>query len=682
MPQANAAALTEVTPTEALACLRDARHQFEQRHGTGAEQPLHGALASVLFPVAEKDYKRAARGEPYRPTPKKLRGVLESMKKARTFAESSFKGNKRIQLDLQRALLELLPFRARDGRLLCVVGPEHKRGGAMNLYLTVREIVEPEPVCDDPSPPVDEHAQRVQHVATLISAWFVKELLPWSPTAVRRLEQHARKRGVLYALAAFFGFVACTGWIAWEYRYMTDGSIRAAVVPGVPPNGEASTVAAAAMLWVDDHASPDDVYVIYKDGKRVAEVIARTAWLPAEQKYMWVDPEEMPIGEDHTYRLAKKLFKLKAIDVTTAMDLKPCWKCLMDAARGRLEGYAHDATALGGTSRELYAVSGMPVRYGGRLDLKGVPPDPLSVPPPTKVEVDFGDRHARSILDSNNIVHTYLKPGRYVIQLHPLDDRYITPAPVEVRVVASRRAIPVHTRLIPLTPMAKDGQLPIALAALPNEPTAVPLEWWLTLVSSDLGGDYLENLTLGISYGDKSEMEFVKLRDVIRKTTANRYEVIKDVRHTWPENGGKEYMLEMFAYSQEQGTTYFTAAPVIILNRFSFLPYITRSSVVGRGPVFWYLDLSERENYANAQVGQAWSASLDPWLNAIRGHLGVLPARLELYVDYGDRYPKRSTSLSLGPAVFPQPGSSWTKFMFKDPERNFYYVGETKVEIR
>lgn len=254
MPQANAAAPTDVTPSEALACLRDARHQFEQRHGTGAEQPLHALLASVLFPVAAKDYKRAARGEPYHPTPKKLRGVLESMKETRHFAASSFKGNDRRQLALERALLELLPFRARDGRLLRVVGPEHKRGGAMNLYLTVREIVVQEPVSDDPSPPVDEHAKRVQHVATLIAAWFVKKLLPWSPAAVRRLEQHVKKRGVRYALAAFFFGFACTGWIAWEYRYMTDGSIRAAVVPGVPPNGKASTVAAAAMLWVDDHA--------------------------------------------------------------------------------------------------------------------------------------------------------------------------------------------------------------------------------------------------------------------------------------------------------------------------------------------------------------------------------------------------------------------------------------------
>jgi len=178
----------------------------------------------------------------------------------------------------------------------------------------------------------------------MIAAWF-RDRFRADPVRLGKFERDARRRGVGYALAAFFGFVGCTGWIAWQYRYLTDGSIRAAVIPGIPQDG--SSAMAAAIVWSDDHASSDSTYVIFKDGKRVAELTGKAAWRLEEQKYMWIDPHEMPLGEDHTYRLAKKFLRLNAIDVTQAMDLKPCWKCLMEAGRRQFDNRAAQPTLSG-----------------------------------------------------------------------------------------------------------------------------------------------------------------------------------------------------------------------------------------------------------------------------------------------------------------------------------------------
>jgi hypothetical protein len=140
--------------------------------------------------------------------------------------------------------------------------------------------------------------------------------------------------------------------------------------------------------------------------------------------------------------------------------------------------------------------------------------------------------------------------------------------------------------------------------------------------------------------------------------------------------------MEIFGYSQEHGAAYFTATPVIVLKRFPFRPYLGRAGELQRTPAMWFLELPERENYASAQVDVPWSASLDPWLNAIRDDLGELPKNMELYVDYGDRAIKRAPSLSLGPIRWGHTGQSWVQFILKDSERNVVYIGETKVDIR
>jgi hypothetical protein len=666
--------MSEIAPTDALACLADARAQLT-RLLTDPRQPLHALLAAQLFEWATEDYARAASGERYHPGARNLGAVKEIISKKRGGGsfEDSFRGNTSPQKVLAEKLRNLDPYVTANGTQLQVVGPEHKNGNAVDLYITVREVV---PGFLEPTSPVhggDDDTQ-LERALAMIAAWF-RERFRADPAKLGKFEKDARHRGVGYALAAFFGFVACTGWVAWQYRHLTDGSIRAAVVPGIPQ--DASPGMAAAVVWSDDHASSESTYLIFKDGQRVAEVTAKAAWRPEQQRYMWIDPHEMPLGQDHTYRLAKKFLRMKAIDVTQAMDLKPCWKCLMDAARQQLRDPAKSLPTRG----EFDAVAGTPFRFGGRLDRKSAAADPHFVPPVTKVRVDFGDGQRPSLLDSNNIVHTYLRAGQYEMHVQPLDDRYITPAPIHIRVAPADLRSRPGVRAVFLTRPTKKGDIPVIPAALAGQSAVIPLDHWLSQVNNDLGGDYLENVRIGISYGDASQVEVTTARDVMSVAGA-RTRLVGHVQHAWPARAGDRYEMEVFGYSQEHGTRYFTVTPVIVLNRFPFRLYPGLIGGMQPAPAMWFLDLPEREKYASGQVGVTWSASLDPWLNAIRDDLGELPKNMELYVDYGDHVIKRAPSLSLGPIHWGHAGQSWVQFILKDPARNVVYVGETKVDIR
>jgi len=117
------AAMSEIAPTDALACLADARAQLT-RLLTDPRQPLHALLAAQLFEWATEDYARAASGEQYHPGARNLGAVKESISKKREGSfEDSFRGNTSPQKILAEKLRNLDPYVTASGTQLRVVGP-------------------------------------------------------------------------------------------------------------------------------------------------------------------------------------------------------------------------------------------------------------------------------------------------------------------------------------------------------------------------------------------------------------------------------------------------------------------------------------------------------------------------------------------------------------------------------
>lgn len=250
---------TRVSPVHALACLADAEEQYQERY---KGNPLHAALAALLFRQAKSDYERAAKGRQYRPTAKRRSEVLKMLAKTgRAFSDASFGGSKRIQLDLARALRELDPYEA-DGRLLQVRGPEHKRGGARELYFIVEEVnAAPNPVVTASTEPPDEDTARIQRLGQLVSDWFTAKLRRRAPAELAHFEKNVQKGGVGYALAAFFGFVACGGALYYAVHRDFDMNAQAVML------GDGKAV--AVVRW----NPPSGIYgpfVVLKNGKEEA----------------------------------------------------------------------------------------------------------------------------------------------------------------------------------------------------------------------------------------------------------------------------------------------------------------------------------------------------------------------------------------------------------------------------
>jgi hypothetical protein len=131
-----------ITPADTLACLRHAFAEFTNLHVRKRPTPTIVAdFGTLLFEQRITDAETAAKGETRTVRIFRVSEVIETLRARRrsSVAESSFSGNKRMQVDLAAKLAKLGSYRTTDGRMLRVVGPEHRRGTEVHLYLDVVE---------------------------------------------------------------------------------------------------------------------------------------------------------------------------------------------------------------------------------------------------------------------------------------------------------------------------------------------------------------------------------------------------------------------------------------------------------------------------------------------------------------------------------------------------------------
>lgn len=501
----------------------------------------------------------------------------------------------------------------------------------------------------------------------------------------RNIARGKRIRIVVTATAITIS-LACTAWLTWRYRHFSDGSIRAVVNAGPVMDERGGhrrlTGWAALVQWTDRNAQPDDTYVVYRDGKLVREITAKQAWQPTTAAYQWADTG-LRENENHTYRLGKKIQPIGTIYVTAAMDLKPCWRCLADYARGRLDD-AFTASALNEAALHGYGLTiaaGEPFRFGGRLDKRNAPPEPLRQSTATPVRVDFGDGSPVHLFDSDNVVHTYLKPGTYTVKTTPVDPSYLAPAPQVVTVTGQKLAL--RNAVVMLAPVEADSSLRFTLTTLPDVSTNVPLRWCATELLRDLDGDYLENIDISVSYGDEAPPEYIRLSDMLRRNPDGSYDILRPLHHTWRAPG--DYPLTIIALSHEQGTLYsgFGKVNVQEPRDSPFVAEIRALYASDPNAAVWYVAPDAREGYVRIRAGQQWHASLRPWLDLIAADMQADTSKLRGAVCYGRLPTSLLSSGTIGDgALFPIPGHTWVKFLFREPDRPFAYVGETNVIVQ
>ena len=503
-----------------------------------------------------------------------------------------------------------------------------------------------------------------------------KEELQHLPAFVRNLWHAVQKRKRIKLVITKTGIaimIACTGYVAWEFAH-ADHSIQAGVNIGTADGRRG----VAVMHWSDAKGQPTDRYVIYKDGRAYTEITGSEAWDSKTRRYTWIDRVTMPPGQNHTFRLGKRVFPLRTVYVTPTLDLLPCWKCLMDAARAE-----HDRCTKGTCAGNQYrAIAGMPFRFGGRLDLAGIAPDPHRVLEATKVEVDFGDGSPPTVLDSNNIVHTYLGPGSFTVRIHPLDKRYRTPAPTIVTVGPGTEELPFRWEfLIWGLPPGPDDHIRIVRAGLAGSETRIPLTYWFAQIHRDVSGDYLEKMTVMVDFGDGTAVETFPLARHISKHPNGSYNLIDPyIEHTWTRPG--EYVVTLLTVN-DQHEAFFTAfGSVMICGPPDFRLNDVLARQLDATPLdLWYLRPTETDEYITTSSGETMTASLRPWTELLSTY-GFRTSELSLLINYGGDQAVADDDLELGPATFKvHPGHSWVQFLLADFDRQLCFIGETKVRI-
>lgn len=504
-----------------------------------------------------------------------------------------------------------------------------------------------------------------------------KEDLQHLPAFVRNFWQAVQKRKRITLVITKTGIaimIACTGYIAWQFAH-ADHSIQAGVNIRAAADGRRGV---AVMYWTDAKGQPTDRYVVYKDGREYAEITGSEAWVSRTQRYTWIDRAAMLPGQNHTFRLGKRVFPLRTVYVTPTLDLLPCWKCLMDAAR-----VAHDQrTESAGGGKQHRAIAGVPFRFGGRLDLAGIAPDPRRVVDAAKVEVDFGDGTPPAVLDSNNIVHTYVRPGSFTVRVRPLDTRYRTPAPSIVTVGPGSDDLPLRSELLTWSPPpTADGTFRVVRAGLVGRETRIPLTYWFSQLHRAVAGDYLEQMDVSVDYGDGSPIETFPLSRHISKHPNGSYSLIDPyIEHTWTKPG--EYPVILHTDNEPHEAYFMGVGSVMICGPPDFRLHDVLVRQLDATPLeLWYLRPKETDEYITTSRGEKMTASLRPWTDLLSSY-DFRTSDLSLLVNYGGNQAVADDDLELGPTSFMvDDGHSWVQFLLADFERQLCFIGETNVRI-
>jgi len=493
-----------------------------------------------------------------------------------------------------------------------------------------------------------------------------------APYEVYEASSHSSPKKLLLVLA--ITVAACSGYFAWKFAH-ADHSIQAGVNIRPAPDGRRGV---AVMYWTDADGQPTDRYIIYKDGQEYAQITGSGAWVSRTQRYTWIDRVTMLPGQNHTFRLGKRVFPRRTVYVTPTLDLLPCWKCLMDAAR-----VAHDRrTESASDGKQYRAIAGVPLRFGGRLDLADIAPDPHRVVAATKVEVDFGDGTPPRVLDSDNIVHTYLGSGSFTVRVRPLDKRYRTPAPSIVTVGPEGEELPFRSEFLTWSlPPGPDGTFRVVRAGLVGRETRIPLTYWFAQIHRAVAGDYLEKMDVSVDFGDGTALKEFPLSRHISKHPNGSYSLIDPyIEHTWTKPGTYPVVLSTHNHEHEVDLSAFGSVMIYGPPDFRLHDVLVRQ--LDATPLeLWSLRPKETDEYITTSRGERMTASLRPWTDLLASH-GFRISDLSLLANYGGEQAVADDDLELGPAEFMiDQGHSWVQFLLADFDRQLCFIGETKVRI-